>query len=157
MGEAFFNILEVRDDIESGKLLGSRIYTSGKILALKGEHIDVFDVQIDNDVNEAIRVTQEMANKGVDFIKVLSTGGVTGAKELGHAGKPLFSEEVLQAIIDTAHENGIRVTAHAEGLEGARRCVEAGIDSIEHGSTYTEEMLETMKKNNISPQTRESY
>ena len=149
MGEAFFNVLEVRDLIKKGDLLGSRIYTSGKILALKEEHIDVFDVQIDNDVDQAIKETQKMIDQGVDFIKILSTGGVTGAKELGHAGKPLFSTAVLRAIINTAHKNGIRVTAHAEGLEGARRCVEAGIDSIEHGSAYTEEMLKIMKKNNI--------
>ena len=148
MGEAFFNVLEVRDDINSGKLLGSRIYTSGKIIAKKEEHIDVFDVQIDDDVEQAIKTTQEIADLGVNFIKILSTGGVTGAKELGHAGKPLFSLIVIKAIVDTAHQNGLRVTAHAEGLEGARRCVEAGIDSIEHGSSYTEEMLEIMKKNN---------
>ena len=149
LGEAFFNVLEVRDDIESGELLGSRIYTSGKIIAKKEEHIDVFDVQIDDDVEQAMKTTQEIADKGVNCIKILSTGGVTGAKELGHAGKPLFSLEVLKAIIDTAHKNGLRVTAHAEGLEGARRCVEAGIDSIEHGSAYTEDMLNIMKKNNI--------
>lgn len=149
LGEAFFNVLEVRDDIGSGKLLGSRIYTSGKILAKKEEHIDVFDIQIDDDVYQAIKATQEIADKGVNCIKILSTGGVTGAKELGQAGKPLFSTEVIKAIIDTAHKNGLRVTAHAEGLEGARRCVEAGIDSIEHGSAYTEEMLDIMKEKNI--------
>lgn len=149
LGEAFFNVLEVRDQINSGQLLGSRIYTSGKIIAKKEEHIDVFDIQIDDDVEQAIKATQEVADQGVNCIKILSTGGVTGAKELGQAGKPLFSTEVIKAIIDTAHKNGLRVTAHAEGLEGARRCIEAGIDSIEHGSAYTEEMLKEMKKKNI--------
>ncbi|MHA1110364.1 MAG: amidohydrolase family protein [Promethearchaeota archaeon] len=149
MGEAFFNVLEVRDDIEKGELLGSRIYTSGKIIAKKEEHIDIFDVQIDDDVDQAIKTTQEIADQGVNFIKILSTGGVTGAKELGHAGKPLFSKAVIKAIIEIAHKNGLKVTAHAEGLEGARRCVESGIDSIEHGSAYTDEMLHIMKKNNI--------
>jgi imidazolonepropionase-like amidohydrolase len=149
LGEAFFNVLEVRDKINSGSLLGARIFTSVKIIAKIAEHIDVFDIQINDSVDEAIKATQNLADKGVDCIKILSTGGVTGAKELGQAGKPLFSVEVLKAIIDTAHKNGLRVTAHAEGLEGARRCVEAGIDSIEHGSAYTEDMLRKMKKNNI--------
>jgi len=149
LGEAFFNILEVRDKIESGKLLGPRLFTSAKIIAKKAEHLDVFDIQINDSVEEAIKITEELVHKGVDCIKILSTGGVTGAKELGHAGKPLFSTQVIKAIVDTTHKAGLRVTAHAEGLEGALRCVEAGIDSIEHGADYTPEMLEVMKRNNI--------
>jgi len=53
LGEAFFNVKEVRDDINSGKLRGSRIYTSIKIIAKIEEHIDVFDVQINDSVDEA--------------------------------------------------------------------------------------------------------
>ncbi|MBN2156021.1 MAG: amidohydrolase family protein [Candidatus Lokiarchaeota archaeon] len=149
LGEAYFNILEIRDKIKSGELIGPRLFTSGKIIAKRGEHIDVFDVQINDEIAEATEITEYLVRQGVDCIKVLSTGGVTGAKELGQAGKPLFSIEVLKAIVNTAHKAGLRVTAHAEGLEGARRCVEAGIDSIEHGADYTEDILNKMKEKNI--------
>jgi imidazolonepropionase-like amidohydrolase len=44
-----------------------------------------------------------------------------------------MTAEELHAVIDEAHRMGVRVAAHAEGLDGARLAIEAGADTIEHG------------------------
>ena len=44
-----------------------------------------------------------------------------------------MTAEEIEAVVDEAHRMGVRVAAHAEGLEGARMAIEAGVDTIEHG------------------------
>jgi imidazolonepropionase-like amidohydrolase len=52
--------------------------------------------------------------------------------------------EELEALIDTAADYGLRVAAHAHGTEGMKRAVLAGIDSVEHGTYMTEEVMDLM-------------
>src|SRR5204863_4554950 len=49
-------------------------------------------------------------------------------------------------IITTAHDYGLKVAAHAHGTEGMKRAVAAGIDSIEHGTFMTDEVIALMKQ-----------
>jgi imidazolonepropionase-like amidohydrolase len=52
----------------------------------------------------------------------------------------------MRAIVETAHEYGLKVAAHAHGTEGMKRAVEAGVDSIEHGTFMTDEIVALMKQ-----------
>ncbi len=72
----------------------------------------------------------EHARRGVDVIKVMASGGMLtlGTDVLGVQ----FSSEELRAVVDAAHEHGLRVTAHAHSLRGAWHAVRAGVDGIEH-------------------------
>jgi imidazolonepropionase-like amidohydrolase len=55
----------------------------------------------------------------------------------------------MRAICETAHDHGLKVTAHAHGDEGARRAVIAGVASIEHGTYLTDKTYELMKRQQV--------
>ena len=59
---------------------------------------------------------------------------------------PQFTVEEVRAVVDTAHDYGFTVAAHAHGKEGMRRAIEGGVTSIEHGTYMDEEIFALMKK-----------
>ena len=82
--------------------------------------------------------------EGADLIKITATGGVLSQAKNGQ--NPQFKSDELEAIIDTAKDYGFKVAAHAHGAEGMLRAVEAGVDSIEHGTFMNEPVMKAMKK-----------
>jgi imidazolonepropionase-like amidohydrolase len=81
---------------------------------------------------------------GADLIKIAATGGVLSLARSGQA--PLFTEDELAAVVQTARDYGMKVAAHAHGAEGMLRAVRAGVDSIEHGTFMTDEVMRVMKE-----------
>lgn len=75
---------------------------------------------------------RQQAESGAAWIKVFATQGVLTTPER-FADLPNFSSGELTALVDEAHSLGLRVAAHATGIEGAGRAVGAGIDTLEHG------------------------
>ncbi len=61
----------------------------------------------------------------------MATGARSVAREDPEPAQ--MTREELAAIVDEAHRMGLRVAAHAEGLEGTRMAVEEGVDTVEHG------------------------
>lgn len=59
---------------------------------------------------------------------------------------PQFMEDEIRAIVQTARDYGYKVAAHAHGAEGMRRAVAAGVDSIEHGTHMTDEVMALMRE-----------
>ncbi len=148
LGEADLSVFDLRDRINSGEELGARIFTAGKAIALKADHGEVICIEITN-IEEAKRAVKFIIDKGADCIKIMATGAVTGAKTLDSAGKAELSSEIIKAICDIAHDHNIKVTAHSEGNEGALNSISGGIDSLEHGSNYDDNILKQMKERNI--------
>jgi imidazolonepropionase-like amidohydrolase len=97
-----------------------------------------------NGPDEARKAVREHYKQNVDVIKITATGGVLSVATNGQNAQ--FTMEELHAIIDTAHDYGLKVAAHAHGTEGMKRAVEAGIDSIEHGTFMTDEIIALMKQ-----------
>jgi len=149
LGEADLCVFDLRDNINSGKEIGARIYTTGKAIALKAEHGEIICIEITN-IDEAKEAVNLLIEKGADCIKIMATGAVTGAKTLNSAGKAELTPEIIKAICDIAHEHGIKVTAHSEGNEGALNSIKGGIDSIEHGSDFNDEILQQLREKNIA-------
>ena len=86
-------------------------------------------VQVRAKVREVVRV-------GADLIKVFQTGWGRphhGSKDVA------FDAGELQALVDEAHTQGKKVASHAVGGPGLRMSIEAGVDSIEHGSYLDED------------------
>ena len=81
---------------------------------------------------------REMVRAGADLIKTATTGGASSAAGLGPKDM-LFEREELDALVDEAHKRGRRVMCHALGGPGLRAGVEAGVDSIEHGTYLSED------------------
>jgi imidazolonepropionase-like amidohydrolase len=156
LGDHNNSTLALRKAINAGWVDGPRIYSAGKSIATTGGHADPTNGRsaalmgdpgpIDGVINgpdEARKAVRQHYKDGVDVIKITATGGVLSQATSGMA--PQFTPEELKAIIDTAHDYGLKVAAHAHGTEGMKRAIEAGIDSIEHGTFMTDEIIALMK------------
>jgi imidazolonepropionase-like amidohydrolase len=83
---------------------------------------------------------------GADLIKLCVSGGVLSADPVD---VPQFTRDEINAMITEAHAWNRKVAAHAHGDVAARLAVEAGVDSIEHGSFLSEDTLRLMKRKGV--------
>jgi imidazolonepropionase-like amidohydrolase len=126
----------VRHAVESGEVVGPRVLTCGSGLTTPGGHCHFFCLEVDT--IEALRgAVVAQARAGADFIKVFATGGnlTPGTNPFA----PQYSADELRAVVDAAHDAGLRVAAHAHAPEGIANAVVAGVDTIEHCFFETEE------------------
>src|SRR5438105_5454017 len=149
-----FGTVALRDAFAHGMFDGPRVVVAGVPLSDTGQHKDLNpfapDVPMGTSPNIADTPDQARAavrwhlKYGVDWIKVLATGGV--ADSLRDYTVQELSDDQLRAIVETAHQAHRRVMAHAEGTEGIKAAVRAGIDSIEHGTMLDEEGAAMMEQ-----------
>ncbi len=138
--------VSVRNAIDEGRIPGPRLKVSGPSLGITGGHCDQNLLASQYEMKgEAIadgpweirQQVREHRKYGVDLIKFCATGGIL-SKGTTVGGRQYTLEE-MQAIVDEAHTHGLKVAAHAHGAEGIRYAIEAGVDSIEHGSLIDDE------------------
>ncbi len=91
---------------------------------------------------EVVRRTREMIRAGADFVKVCATGGVLSPGD--QPSDQQFLAEELSLIVRTAAAAGRPVAAHAQGTQGIKNAVRAGVRSIEHGTMLDDEAIEEM-------------
>jgi len=157
LGDHGNSTIALRKAINAGWVEGPRVYTAGKAIATTGGHADPTNGYsyalmgdpgpkdgVINGADEARKAVRERYKEGSDVIKITATGGVLSLAVNGQNAQ--FTPEELRAIITTAHEYGLKVAAHAHGTEGMKRAVEAGIDSIEHGTFMSDEVIALMKQ-----------
>jgi imidazolonepropionase-like amidohydrolase len=107
-----------------------------------GFHSDAGDGVADG-VEGVQHKVREVIKFGATVIKVCATGGVMSRGDDPQASQ--YSLEELKALVADAHRLGRRVAAHAHGSQGIRFAVEAGVDSIEHGSYVDDAGIAAMK------------
>ncbi len=147
----------LRSAISQGLIKGPRIFTSGKSIATTGGHADPTNgwartLQGDpgpaegviNSPDEARKAVRQRYKESADLIKITATGGVLSFAKNGQ--NPQFALAEAKAIVDTAHDYGMKVAAHAHGDEGMQRAILAGVDSIEHGTYMSDETMRLMKE-----------
>jgi imidazolonepropionase-like amidohydrolase len=157
LGDNGVNSIALRKAIKEGWLPGPRIFTSGKSLATTGGHADPTNALrgdyrrdpgpvegVINGPDDARKAVRQRYKDGADLIKLTATGGVLSLAASGH--NPQFTDEELRAVVATAKDYGMIVAVHAHGTEGIRRAVLAGVDSIEHGTFMTDEVIALMKE-----------
>jgi imidazolonepropionase-like amidohydrolase len=111
------------------------------------EEIHEFFEQRENTCNGADdcrRAVRKQIARGVDVIKFGSTGGVNSPIGLG-LGRQMFDDEA-RAIVETAHMYGKTVAVHAHGADGIVLALQAGVDSVEHGTLLDDEGLDLFVK-----------
>jgi imidazolonepropionase-like amidohydrolase len=145
MGGRDYVDLAIRDGVESGLLQGPRMICSGKLVCMTGGHGWQFGREASgvDDVREAVR---EQLKMGVNFIKMIATGGVM-TKGVD-PGATQFTLEELLAGVEEARKAGRRTATHAQGTEGIKNSLWAGINSIEHGFFLDDEAIELMLETN---------
>lgn len=136
----------LRDKIIKGKVKGPRIICANEAITSEGGHMVGTVSVAAKSVEDAISLVNKRASEGVDFIKIMITGGVIDAKVLGEPGVLRMSKEMVKACCDEAHRLGLKVSAHVESFEGSKVALECGVDTIEHGSDFDPEMLQKFKE-----------
>jgi len=147
----------LRKAIDKGLVVGPRVYTSGKSLATTGGHADPTNGYraglrgdpgpvegVINGVEDARKAVRQRYKNGADLIKITATGGVTSQARNGQ--NPQFFEDELDAIVATANSYGMKVAAHAHGVEGMQLAIRSGVASIEHGTFMDADTMRLMKK-----------
>jgi imidazolonepropionase-like amidohydrolase len=124
--------LDDRDDLP-------RIIRAGKHLARPRRYIAGYAVELEDESQLPAAVAVE-ARRGDGWIKLV---GDWIDRQVGDLA-PLWSDDVLKAAIDAAHENGARVTAHVFSEDALPGLIKAGIDCIEHGTGLADETVTLM-------------
>jgi imidazolonepropionase-like amidohydrolase len=156
--DAGFTDVGVKEAVERGLITGPRIQVSINPLTITGGHGDSWlrsGVDITSksypgmpdgicDGPEQVRKkVREMLRAGADIIKVHATGGVMSPTD--HPEFTQFSQEELSIMVEEAtFRRGVKVMAHAQGADGIKNAVRAGIHSIEHGIFLDDEAIELM-------------
>lgn len=142
VGDVGYEVVAERDAIDRGDHLGPRLLASGPLLAIPGGH-GAPQIALVNDTPEAARANARInLRHRVDTIKISATAGVTDAVQIGYAGRPEMTGAQIAAVCEEAHNAGVLVAAHAQSAEGILMSLRAGVDTIEHGSGMTPEMVE---------------
>lgn len=121
--------LEAREIIAQGIARGPRMIVAGAQVTTTGGHTWQNHGRADSP-DELRKLVRSQHKAGVDLIKVNATGGFMTAGSAPWFAQ--FSADEFDAIVEEAHRLGKRVAAHAHGVEGIRRALDAGVDTIEH-------------------------
>ena len=85
----------------------------------------------------------EAKKAGADFIKIMTTGLMDFSNNGEITGTPLEKAEVKE-MVHLAHEEGLAVMSHTNGVYGVNAAIEAGVDSIEHGNYLDEQTVSAL-------------
>ena len=151
---ADYGQVALRRAIEKGLVRGPRIAAAGNCISVTGGHGDQ-DVlaagqslprrpNIADTVDDIDAVVRRDIKYGADWIKLMATGGVMDP--ISDFRVQELSEAQMARAVEVAHRAGKRVMAHAEGTEGIKAAVRAGVDSIEHGTVLDDEGAELMAR-----------
>ena len=111
------------------------ILASGPPMTSRGGHCHYMGGEVEgrNAIAAAVR---EPADRGVDVVKVMASGGMTTpGTDVLHTQ---FTSEEMGFLVEEAHRHGLPVTAHAHGLPAVEQALGAGVDGLEHCSCLTE-------------------
>ena len=149
LGDTDGATLALRDAIAAGKVNGPRIVDAGNSISGSAGHMDSslgFRDELRpmfasagntcNGADDCRRAVRLQIARGADVIKFASTGGVNSRIGAG-LGRQMFDDEA-RAIVETAHMFGKKVAVHAHGADGIALALDAGADSIEHGTILTD-------------------
>ncbi|MGA9580508.1 MAG: amidohydrolase family protein [Allosphingosinicella sp.] len=151
LGDGSGATLAIRDAAARGEIEAPRIVDAGRSISTTSGHMDS-TLGLADDLHSAIpqdnlcdgadscrRAVRTQVRRGVDVVKIATTGGVNSRIGAG-LGRQIFDDEV-KALVDTAHLYGKKIAVHAHGADGINAALAAGADSIEHGTLMDSESL----------------
>lgn len=150
---AMYSDVDLRNAINRGIVPGPRMQVATRGLQSTGGFqpngyapqlaLPSVEEQVDSPW-EARRAVREQIWRGADLIKLYATNHFTFDAN-GHMNiPPTFDEEEVRAIVDEAHHRGKKVACHAFGGKGLHYCLDAGVDSIEHGVQLDDAAIKEM-------------
>jgi imidazolonepropionase-like amidohydrolase len=144
----------LKQAIDSGIIPGPRLIVVTRAIVATGSYGPKYASELDvpqggqecSGVEDCIRVAREQIGKGADWVKVYADYRWGP----GGSAQPTFSQEELNAIVQTARSSGRATAAHATTAEGMRRAINAGVETVEHGDDGTPEVFRLMKQNGVA-------
>jgi imidazolonepropionase-like amidohydrolase len=155
---AMYADVDVKMAIQRGEVPGPRIFTSTRAMTPTGMYpllgysweIQVpHGVQFVDGVEGARLAVREQISHGADWIKYYSDRGYFLTPDGVLHSKVNFRDDEAHAIVEEAHRLGHKVAAHSIGSDGIAASLRAGVDSIEHGDGYTDELLDQTVKQGV--------
>jgi imidazolonepropionase-like amidohydrolase len=150
--------LGVAQAVRDGLIAGPRMQIAISMLSQTGGHGDGWHVcgaelplmgphpgrpaTVVDGADEMRRTVRQLLRAGADVLKVATSGGVLSARD--DPRHPHFRAAELDVLVEEAEAAGVAVMAHAQGAEGIKAAVRAGIRSIEHGIYLDDEAIELM-------------
>jgi imidazolonepropionase-like amidohydrolase len=142
--------------VEKGIIIGPRMQISITPLSITGGHFDFwlnsgFDIKptypgfpdgIADGPEEVRKTVRKVMRAGAEVIKVMVTGGIISAND--RPEYPQFTTEELDIIVEEAGYRNLQVFAHAHGKQGLINAVNAGVNSIEHGTFLDDNCIDLM-------------
>ena len=158
VGSREFVDIALRNSINKGVIVGPRMLVATKGIGATGGHFDptsgfrdfLFGRDPDytdgiadgpDEIRKAVRF--EVKN-GADVIKAAVSGGVLSLAD--EVDTPQLTPAEMAALVDESHRLRKKVAVHCHGDQAAHEAIEAGVDSIEHGSFMKPETLTMMKR-----------
>jgi imidazolonepropionase-like amidohydrolase len=148
--------LALKRDIDRGWIPGPRIVVSLEPLSVTGGHSDPrngidpawtsrnWGGSVADGPEEFAKAVREHRRRGAEVIKIMPSGGVLS---IGDDPKvQTMTDAEIKSAIDTAHNLGLKVAAHAHGKAAIDSAVRNGVDSIEHGTYADAESFRLMKE-----------
>ena len=156
VGAPGFTDVSLEHAIERGDFIGPRVVPSGHAIGITGGHCDVTGLApgileqdpqhgVADGPDEILKAVRYQIKHGAKSIKICATAGVMSYE--GPVGAQQYSDAELRAVVAEAKLHGVKVAAHAHGVEGIVAASNAGVDSIEHGSLLDANAIAVMKKN----------
>ena len=157
VGSREFVDVALRNSINKGVIVGPRMLVATKGIGATGGHFDptsgfhdfLFGREPDytdgiaNGPEEIRKAVRFEVKNGADVIKAAVSGGVLSLAD--EVDTPQLTPAEMAALIDESHRLRKKVAVHCHGDQAAREAIEAGVDSIEHGSFMKPETLTRMK------------
>ena len=150
---AMYSDVDLRNAINQGVVSGPRMQVATRgIQATGGFILKGYSPEVPIPMALAVvdspwaarEAVRDQVAHGADLIKVYSSYDFSFTQEGKMVNPPTFTREEIDAIVDEAHKKGRKVSCHAFGGEGLDNCINAGVQSLEHGVVLTDPEIKTM-------------
>lgn len=160
-------VFQLKKDIDSGKVIGPRIYPSGTMISQTSGHGDFSEpealprslggglslgekLRISSVVDgraQVLTATRFNLRNGASQIKLATSGGVSSSDDTPQVHE--FTSDEIKAAVEAASDFGTYVSVHAINSESVRRSIDAGVKVIEHGQLLDEATVKYIKSKDV--------
>ncbi|MCB6994207.1 amidohydrolase family protein [bacterium 210820-DFI.6.37] len=150
------NGIHLRNMINDGFLMGPRIIPCGRGLTRTGGHADSLHFPQDfvkehhpwgiiaDGPEEVRKAVRSVLKEGSLCVKLWASGG--GINDWEKETDTHFTEEEIAVMVEEARLFGVPVAAHCENKDSIIKCIKAGVNSIEHGEEFDQEVENWLTK-----------
>ncbi len=158
-GGSLFNVdVWLKKAIDEDLVVGPRLAASGREICGVGGLMDWNPdfrrigmeglVLCINGADEARAAVRKLVKDGIEWVKTYPTGDAAAPDVNDHHTLCMTFEE-MHAVVQTAHNHGMKVTGHCRATEGIKNALQAGYDTLEHGTFMDRETMDMLLERDV--------